>query len=68
MYSGEREDGREEGSNAQVYRIVIQNPNSSTVIHNVQHDELGFWRDLLEGTVHGEIRIIEESTDEHQAA
>ena len=59
---------REESREAHVYKIVIENPNSSTVIHNVQHEELGFWRDLLEGTIHGEIRIVKESADGHQAA
>lgn len=53
------------------YRIIIQNPDSNTVIRNVQPGELGFWRALLEGSVHGEIRIVKEQPGElpgHQVA
>jgi hypothetical protein len=40
-------------------KIIIQNPTSETVINNVYPDELDFWRDLLDGAVRGEIRIVD---------
>ena len=40
-------------------KIIIQNPSSETVINNVYPDELDFWRDLLDGAVRGEIRVVD---------
>lgn len=40
-------------------KIVIQNPSSETVINNVCPDELEFWRNLLDGAVQGEIKVID---------
>ena len=41
-----------------MWKIVIQNPRSETVIHNVAHEELDFWTELLQGYVHGDIQYI----------
>lgn len=40
-------------------KIVIQNPASETVINNVFPDELDFWKNLLDGAVRGEIKILD---------
>jgi hypothetical protein len=50
-------------------KIVIQNPSSETVINNVFPDELEFWKNLLDGAVHGKIKILEaDSGKEYQIA
>jgi hypothetical protein len=40
-------------------KIVIQNPDSETVINNVGVEELGFWYELLDGAVHGQIKVYD---------
>ena len=47
---------------AMLLKIVIQNLESETVINNVGVDELGFWYDLLDGAVHGQIKVYEAET------
>lgn len=43
-----------------VYQIIIQNPTSNTVIHNVHPDELHFWQNLLsESNIRGDVQIID---------
>jgi hypothetical protein len=50
-------------------KIVIQNPHSETVINNVHPEELDFWRELLDGAVRGEIKVVDSlSGQDHQAA
>jgi hypothetical protein len=50
-------------------KIVIQNPSSETIINNVWPEQLEFWKDLLDGAVQGEIKILEaESGQEYQVA
>lgn len=50
-------------------KIIIQNPTSETIINNVYPDELDFWRDLLDGAVRGEIKVIDmASGQEYQVA
>jgi hypothetical protein len=41
-------------------KIVIQNPSCETVINNVFPDELDFWKNLLEGTVCGEVKVLDQ--------
>ena len=43
-------------------KIVIQNPSSETIINNVFPDELDFWKELLDGAVRGEIKIIDQDS------
>jgi hypothetical protein len=43
-------------------KIVIQNPSSETIINNVCPEELGFWRNLLDGAVRGEIKVFDVET------
>lgn len=40
-------------------KIIIQNPASETIINNVYPDELAFWKELLEGSVQGVIRVVD---------
>jgi len=40
-------------------KIVIQNPDSETVINNIWPDQVEFWTDLLNGAVQGEIRVLD---------
>lgn len=49
-------------------KIVIQNPNSETVINNIHPDELEFWCTLLDGAVEGDIRIVDLDGNDYQAA
>ena len=50
-------------------KIVIQNPTSETIINNVYPEELEFWRNLLDGAVRGEIKILNaDSGEEYQDA
>lgn len=50
-------------------KIVIQNPSSETIINNVCPEELGFWRELLDGAVQGDIKIFDtDSGEEYQVA
>lgn len=50
-------------------KIVIQNPSSETIINNIYPDELEFWRNLLDGAVQGEIKILDAvSGQEYQVA
>lgn len=46
-----------------MFKIVIQNPSSETIINNVHPEELDFWRELLNGAVRGEIRILDVSPE-----
>ncbi|MGE0199595.1 MAG: hypothetical protein AB7P76_01365 [Candidatus Melainabacteria bacterium] len=39
-------------------KIVIQNPDSETVINNVWPDALPFWEALLDQAVRGDIHIV----------
>ncbi len=48
-------------------KIIIENPSSETIINNVCPDELDFWRDLLDGAVRGNIRIIDVLSNEQVA-
>ncbi len=38
-----------------MFKIIIQNPNSETVINNVYPEQVPFWESILEGVVQGEI-------------
>lgn len=50
-------------------KIVIQNPSSETIINNVWPEQLEFWKELLDGAVRGEIKVIEaDSGQEYQVA
>ena len=50
-------------------KIVIQNPSSETIINNVYPEELEFWKNLLDGAVRGEIKILDAiSGQEYQVA
>ncbi len=50
-------------------KIVIQNPTSETIINNVYPEELEFWKNLLDGAVRGEIKILDAvSGQEYQVA
>ena len=40
-------------------KIIIQNPSSETIINNVYPEELAFWKELLDGSVRGDIRVID---------
>ena len=42
-----------------MYKIVIQNEDSSTVIHNIHEEELTFWQELLQSApIRGQVNII----------
>jgi hypothetical protein len=43
-------------------KIVIHNPNSETVVHNVQPPDLTHWLTLLGECAKGIIRIYDEDT------
>jgi hypothetical protein len=43
-------------------KIVIHNPNSETVVHNVQPPDLTHWLTLLGDCAKGIIRIYDEDT------
>jgi hypothetical protein len=45
-------------------KIVIQNPTSETIINNVYPEELEFWRNLLDGAVRGEIKVLDADSGE----
>jgi len=48
-------------------KIIIENPSSETIINNVFPDELDFWRELLEGAVRGNIRVVDMLSNEQVA-
>ncbi len=50
-----------------MWKIVIQNQSSETIIHNVSQDELEFWKELLEGHVQGEIKLVDTSASQEVA-
>lgn len=50
-------------------KIVIRNTKSETVINNVYPEELEFWKELLDGSVRGDIKVIDVASGlEYQVA